>query len=245
MHDLLTQATDLAGGLQRWQMATRIQARVRTGGLLVRTRVPGNQFGDYRLTVDVQKPVVTIDPFPRDGLSGVFDHGRVRIENREGDVVAARDHPRPHFFGLRAIRRNFRWDALDSVYFAGYAMWCYLTTPYLLARGDVLVEEDADWYENGETWRRLNVTFPSSIDTHSPHQTYYFDSIGCLRRHDYVAFVVGRWAKAAHYCGEMIDVDGFSFATRRWVRPIGLGNRPLPAPTLVSLQLTEFVVETH
>lgn len=244
VNDVLAQALEVAGGLERWQKATRIRARVRTGGLLVRTRVPGNRFSDYQITVGVQEPLVEIAPFPDDGLFGVFDHGRVRVENRQGGIIALRNHPRSQFFGLRGLQRNFRWDALDSVYFAGYAMWCYLTTPYLLARSDVHVEHGANWHERGETWRRLNVTFPSDIDTHSPRQTYYFDDDGRLRRHDYVALVVGGWAKAAHYCADIIDVDGFSFPTRRWVRPIGPGNRPLPAPTLVSIQLTDLVVET-
>jgi hypothetical protein len=29
------------------------------------------------------------------------------------------------------LRRLFRWDALDFAYFSSYAMWGYLTTPFL------------------------------------------------------------------------------------------------------------------
>ena len=74
-------------------------------------------------------------------------------------------------------------------------------------------------------------------------QTFYFDSALMLRRHDYVAEVVGRWARAAHMCADHVEAGGLTFPTRRWVRPIGPGNRPLPAPTLVSLQLFEIEVE--
>lgn len=235
---------EAGGGADRWQRATAIQARVRTGGLLVRTRVPGNRFSDYRLTVDVQQPRAVIDPFPREGLRGVFDDGSVRIEDREGGIVSSRARPRPQFFGLAGLRRNIRWDAMDSVYFGGYAMWCYLTTPYLLTREGVHVEEGAPWHEGGETWSRLNVVFPPEIDTHSPRQTYYFDADGNLRRHDYVAQVVGWWARAAHYCTDPVVAGGLTFPTRRWVVPIGPGNRPLPLPTLVSIQLTDLRVET-
>lgn len=231
------------GGMSRWQAASRIRARVRTGGLLVRTRVPGNRFSDYQITVDVEQPRTVIDPFPRDGLRGMFDAGSVRTEDRAGNVIGSRTDPRPQFSGLTGLRRNFRWDPMDSVYFGGYAMWCYLTTPYLLTRPDIEVEEGPDWQENGETWRRLQVRFPPGIHTHSPRQTYYFDADGHLRRHDYVAQVVGRWAKAAHYCADPIIADGLMFDSRRWVRPIGPGNRALPLPTLVSIQLSEITVE--
>jgi hypothetical protein len=60
--------------------------------------------------------------------------------------------------------------------------------------------------------------------------TYFAGSRGLLVRHDYVADVVGRWARAAHLC--------------RWVRPIGPGNRPLPFPTMVWIRLADVRVET-
>lgn len=244
MNSLLNRVLDAHGGVQRWANATAIRARVSTGGLLTRTRVPGNRFSDYRITVDVQEPRTIIDPFPHDGLRGVFDHGSVRIEDHRGDIISSRSHPRPLFFGLPGLRRNIRWDAMDSIYFGGYAMWCYLTTPYLLTRRGVRVEEGDPWQEDGQLWSRLNVEFSPGIDTHSPHQTYYFDTHGRLRRHDYTAQVVGHWAKAAHYCADPVAAGGLTFATRRWVRPIGPGNRPLPFPTLVSLQLSDLIVET-
>ena len=47
----------------------------------------------------------------------------------------------------------------------------------------------------------------------------------------------------AHMCADHVEVGGLVFPTRRWVRPVGPGNRPLPGPTLVSLQLSEIEVE--
>ena len=153
------------GGLERWRAARTIRGRVRSGGLLIRTRVPGNRFADYRLTVDVDQPRAVMDPFPEDGQRGVFERGRVRIETDAGDLVASRDDPRPAFFGRAGLRRNLRWDALDSAYFAGYAMWNYLTTPLLLTRDGVEVSEGEAWEEVGESWRRLEATFPEGLDT--------------------------------------------------------------------------------
>lgn len=76
----------------------RFMGRVRTGGLLLRTRVPGNRFADYRITVHVQQARTVLDPFPRDGYRGVFESGQVRIESHDGAVISSRAHPRAAFF---------------------------------------------------------------------------------------------------------------------------------------------------
>jgi hypothetical protein len=239
---LLDEVLDAHGGRERWRATPRISAHVRSGGLLPRTRMPGNRLADYRVTVDVAEPRTRLDPFPGPGRVGVFDRGAARVETAEGEVLASRAEPRAAFSGLGGVRRNLRWDALDSVYFAGYAMWNYLTTPYLLAAEGVEAREGERWVEpnseRGEPWRRLEVTFPEGIPTHSRRQTFYFCPLLLLRRHDYVAEVVGRWAKAAHYCGDHLDVGGLVFPTRRWVVPrrrnstsTGTPNGSCAAPT--------------
>src|SRR5687768_10410931 len=141
MSALLDEVLEAHGGLERWRAGRTISARVRSGGLLLRTRVPGNRFVDYRAIVDLDQPRAVMDPFPEDGQRGVFERGTARIETDAGDVVASRDDPRPAFFGRTGLRRNLRWDALDSAYFAGYALWNYLTTPLLLTRDGVQVSE--------------------------------------------------------------------------------------------------------
>jgi len=243
MSALLDEVLEAHGGLERWRAARTIRARVRSGGFLIRTRVPGTRFADYRLTVEVDQPRAVIDPFPKDGQRGIFEPGRVRVETDTGDLVAWRDDPRAAFFGRAGLRRNLRWDALDSTYFAGYAVWNYLTMPLLLTREGVEVSEGDAWDEQGESWRRLEASFPEGFDTHSRRQSFYFDAQGRLRRHDYVAEVVGRWAKAAHYCAEHAQAGGLVFPTRRWVRPIRPGNRSLPFPTVVWLELSELHVD--
>ena len=71
-------------------------------------------------------------------------HGESRIEALDGAPIESRADPRPVFFGRSGLRRNLRWDALDSVYFAGYAMWNYLATPYLLTLDGVETREGED-----------------------------------------------------------------------------------------------------
>jgi len=242
---LLDEVLNAHGGLERWRKAGTVHARVQTGGLLIRTRVPGNRFADYRITVHVREPRTVFDPYPRDGLRGVFERGSARIESHDGEVIRSRASARAAFFGRSGLRRNIRWDPLDAVYFAGYAMWNYLTFPHLLTLEGVEVTEGETWPEGGETWRCLNASFPPDIDTHSPRQIFYVDAGGRLRRHDYVPEVIGRWARAAHLCADHVQAGGLLFSTRRRVHPIGPGNRSLPFPTLVSLQLTDLRVKTE
>jgi hypothetical protein len=239
---LLDEVLEAHGGAERWRSANEIRAHVRTGGFLVRTRFPGNRMAEYDLRLNVVEPRSEFTPFPEEGKRTVFERGSVRLEDADGGVVAARDDPRSAFGGPGGLRRNFRWDPLDATYFAGYAMWNYLTTPHLLTREGVRVREGEPWTEGGEAWRRLEVDFPVDLDTHSAHQTFYVDGTGLIRRHDYTAEPVGRWAKAAHYSTEHREFDGLVFPTRRRVVPRGLGNRALPGPTLVRIELDRVAV---
>ncbi len=59
-----------------------------------------------------------------------------------------------------------------------------VTSPFILAQPGVMAEEIAPWSEQGETWRRLRVTFPETIATHSREQIFYIDTDGLIRRHD-------------------------------------------------------------
>jgi hypothetical protein len=62
---------------------------------------------------------------------------------------------------------NTPWDALHRAYFNGYALWTYLTTPFLIAMDGVRIEETESWHEGVETWRVLRATFPGSFETHN------------------------------------------------------------------------------
>ena len=242
--ELLDQVLEAHGGLERWRAAKTIRAAVRAGGMLLRTRMPGNRFADYRLQMELAEPRIAMEPFPVQGQRAVFDHGRVRIETEGGDVVASRDDPRPLFFGRSGVRRNLRWDACDATYFAGYAMWNYLTTPLLFTREGMKVSEGGAWREAGEEWRCLWVEFPDGLDTHSRRQAFYVDDSGLLRRQDYTAEVVSRAARTAHYMEQHREFGGLVFPTKRRVVPRGPGGRSLRLPVMVWLEIDEIEVSS-
>jgi hypothetical protein len=184
------------------------------------------------MRVSTREPRVWFDDYPRPGLTGEL-HGTaaVRIRDAAGAVVAQRSEPRASF---RSLRRQLAWDDLDFLYFAGYAIWNYLTAPFLFLRPGCALEALEPVRTTAGVWRRLRVRFPPDLPTHCPQQVFYFDANGRLVRLDYTAEVVGRWARAAHACEEHRWFDGLLFPTRRRVTPRAFG-RVLPAPTLVGI----------
>jgi hypothetical protein len=242
MNELLNEVLAAHGGAERWGSVWEITARGRVAGLLPK-RFAGNKLANFTFQAQVAEQHVVIHDFPQAGTRAVFDRGDVRIEAHDGKRIGTRTDPRSAFSGLSGIRRNVHWDPLDVAYFAGYASWNYLTSPLLLAREGVTVTEGEPWHESGRHWRRLHATFSPEIDTHCPQQTFYVDLDGLIRRHDFVAEPVGKWAKAALYCDRHRQLGGLVFPTRRRVVPRGPGGRVLPRPTLLALDFDQIEVE--
>ncbi len=234
---------DAAGGRRRWRRVRGISAHVKSSGLLMRMKGKAHRFRDYGFSVTAERQSAVIQPYPEEGTSGVFDAGSVRMERADGTVVAERRDARDAFFGLSGLRRKLWWDDLDALYFAAYALWNYLTIPFLLERPGFEVSEGEPLSVGDESWRRLDVAFPAGVHTHCRAQSLYFDSGGRLRRHDYHPDVVSSLANAAHLCDGHREFDGLVFPTKRRVVPKGPNGRPLRGPTIVSLELDSIEVD--
>lgn len=240
---LLDDAIAGHGGRRHWNKVSELSAQVRSGGLLLRMKRKTRKFSDFRVTIDAARQQALLDPYPEPGQRGIFDHGNVRIETDAGELVEGRENAREWFFGAHGIARKVRWDDLDALYFVGYAIWNYLTTPFMFEMEGFRVEEGEPLEEDDETWRRLDVSFPASIHTHCPEQTFYFDDAGLLRRHDYHPEVVSNLAGGVHLSNRYHDFDGLRFATSRRVLPKGPLGHPLPGPTLVWIELNDIQLE--
>lgn len=239
---LLDEVIEAHGGRRRWSEAKEVRAHVRSGGLLLRTKGKGGCFRDYGLSVSTRGPHAVFEPYPREGSIGVFAGNEVRIVDAGGAAVSERRNPREEFFGRAGLRRKLRWDDLDALYFAGYAMWNYLTIPFLFESDGFEVSEGEPLDRGGELWRRLDVRFPDGFPTHCRDQCFYFDPQGLLRRHDYTPEVVASFANAAHLVSGHREVDGLVFGTHRHVVPKAPGNRPLPGPNVVWIDLDPVAV---
>jgi len=184
--------------------------------------------------VETAEPRVTLRSFPRPGQRGVLDGKLVRIETDAGEIVESRDRPADLY---RKPRRLIRWDHLDFLYFAAYAIWGYTTFPFHLTREGVEVSEIEPWREGAETWRRLRVRYPEDLPVHSREQDFHIDDGGLLRRNDYTAEAFGQWARAAHYCYDHRAFEGLVFPTRRRVHPRRGDGRPRRGVNIIAIDV--------
>jgi hypothetical protein len=220
---------------------TRSAFAVSAGGLAFASKLQGSAVCDVEARVSTRAQQATFTPFPRPGRRGILEQdGSVRIETDLGELLQRREHARSAFTG---VRHNLWWDRLDILYFGTYAMWTYLAAPFVFAREDFDVRELEPWEEQGERWRRIGVSFPASVHTHSRKQVFYIDESGLIRRHDYTAEPIGGWARAAHYCFDHRRFDGFTVPTRRLVYPRRADNRPRSRPRLVWIEVSDSVIE--
>ncbi|WP_432841038.1 hypothetical protein [Dactylosporangium sp. CA-092794] len=241
MSDLLDLALVAHGGLEHWRQTTTIRVNAEVGGLAFQKRKQEAIFAHTDLTLDVQRQHGVFADFTGPGRKGVYTPDRVAIEDSDGTVLRERQSPRDAFAGLN---QSSAWDQLHALYFGGYALWNYLTAPYLLTLPGVQAEEVHPWQEAGERWRRLQVTFPPSIATHCPEQTFYYDESGLLCRHDYRVDIQGNApGLAAHYVGAHRTVSGLVFPTHRYVVPVAQDGTSLPGPTLISIDLTDIAID--
>ncbi|MGI8633342.1 MAG: hypothetical protein ACR2NA_12475 [Solirubrobacterales bacterium] len=234
---LLEEAVEAHGGRASWEAASRIGCRVRTGGLLPRARMVAGMVAEYRLEIDIHEPRATLHGFPEKGKRGEFTPGEVSVRTRGGSRERERSNPRDAFGGLGAMRRSVRWDALDILYFGGYAMWNYLTLPFLLLRPEIEVRPHGRIDDGGTVLRGLHARFPEGFPTHNREQVVWFDAAGRVRRHDYTASVVAPLARAAHYTDEYVTAGGLTLPSARRALPRAGRESVVRAPVLVSLQL--------
>jgi hypothetical protein len=203
------------GGRDRWQQVSKVRARLNMRGPV------WDQLGqptlldgiDVEVDTRVQRTVFT--DFTGHGLRGVYTPERVSIEDSEGKVVRECERPRESF---PHRDERARWDELHTLYFGGYGIWNYLTNPHLLTKPGMTTEELEPVQVDGECLRRLRVTFPDDIVTHSSPQVWYYDESGLLRRLEYAPYVMGG-RPATHVTEAHRNVSGLVFPTHRYVLP--------------------------
>src|SRR5690348_5541186 len=129
MADLLDAVLQAHGGLDRWNQLTRVVATIVTGGELWAIKGQPQDPLPRRMSATLRHEWASVRPFGADDQKTDFTPGRVAIEKLDGAVISERTHPRASFDGHEF---SSPWDPLQRAYFNGYAMWTYLTTPFLL-----------------------------------------------------------------------------------------------------------------
>jgi hypothetical protein len=224
------------GGIEYWNRLEAIEGIISASGFLF-TAKRRPVLDHVRVRAWTSEPRFAFYDIPAAGqVAELVGTKEVRISDATGAVLTRRENPRNPF---RSLRHLFSWDDLDFIYFAGYATWNYLTTPFLLAYPGVTVADLGPATGALAPFTRLRATFPDAIPTHCRQQVFYFDGLHLLRRLDYTAEVVGGWAHAAHLCDAYRTFGGIKAPTKRRVLPLLFGNNPLPGPTLVAIDIHE------
>jgi hypothetical protein len=240
MADLVDFTIDAHGGLDGFNQFAYLTARLQQGGVLWGLKGKPTVLEHAQVRVDLKREWVSHWPFAPTNNRSQFTPEQVTIETPAGEVVEALDDPRASFAGYEM---DTPWSDAQVGYFAGYTMWTYLTSPFILARPGVVSEEIDPWTENGETWRRLRVTFPADIATHSTVQTFYIDDdTGLLRRHDYDVEIQGS-NPAARYLLDPVTVSGIVLPSKLRIYPRNKDNTAADEPLIVSVDLTEYAFE--
>jgi hypothetical protein len=224
---LLERAVARHGGWAAWRALQSVTLELRAlSGLVPALKGARRTFpSPSRAQVFPHEYRAVFHDYPSAGCRGVFTAGAVQLLDAGGTVIKSSPDHRRSFRGLRKWRR---WSPADALYFFGYALTHYHGLPFTLAEarpiglGQIRCE--------GRRLTGVDVELPATLHTHSRRQSFYFDDEGLLRRHDYVADIVGWMARGAHFWRDFVRVQGVEIArARHVVMRVGRATTPIVA----------------
>jgi hypothetical protein len=237
MNDLLESAVAAHGGLDRWNQITTITVEASITGALWHVKGKGDELKNVRFEANTKRQLLTMD-YVGQVKQSVFEPSRVVIQRRDGTLIDARNEPEGSFDGHQL---ETPWDDIHLAYFSGEALWTYLNMPFLYTWPGFTTEEIAPIEAEGETWRRLKVTFPEHIKSHTRQQISCFGPDGLLRRHDFTIDILGG-ATGMLYATYNRNVDGIIIpSTRRGYAWQG-DYQLVPEPLLVAIDMGEITI---
>ncbi len=237
MGELLDLAVKAHGGLARWNEVTTIKVAASVTGAIWHVKGKPDFLKNVVITAETRQERVSLD-FPGQDKRAIFQPNRVAYEKFDGTPLEFRDNPKESFAGQQ---RETSWDDIQVAYFAGEALWTYLNTPFLFTHEGFQTEEIAPLKLETETWRRLKVTFPDNVTSHTREQIFCFGHNGLLRRHDYTVDVLGG-APGLNYAFDYRNVDGIVFPTKRRVFAYEGDYQPVKEPLLVAIDLGQITL---
>ena len=237
MNDLLQLAIDAHGGLERWRDIRTIRVAASITGAIWYVKSQGDYLKNIVMTAETRKERLVTE-FPGQDKRFIFEPERVVMERVDGTPIVVREKPEKSFEGQL---RETPWDDIHVAYFQGEALWTYLNTPFLYTLEGFATEEIASIQVDGEIWRRLKVTFPDHIKSHTREQISCFGPDGLLRRHDYTVDILGG-ATGLNYASDYREVDGIIIPTKRRIYAYQGDYQLVPEPLLVKIDMGEIAV---
>jgi len=234
MNDLLKLAVEAHGGMERWNKVKAVKVAASITGAIWHVKSKPDYLKNVVFETETLRERVTME-FPGQNKRSVFEPNRVEMQREDGTVIASRDDPERAFDG-RA--RDTPWDDIHVAYFSGEAFYTYFNTPFLYTYVGFSSEEVQPIEMDGETWRRLKVTFPDWIKSHTKEQISCFGPDGLLRRHDYTVDILGG-ATGLNFASDYRNVDGILFPTKRRVYAYEGDYQIVKEPLLVDIDISE------
>ena len=234
-NDLLDLAIKAHGGMETWNKWQRLSTRLSIEGATWKLKQQDGIINEANYQISLHYQWASFLQFKIPEHKSIFEQGRVAIETQQRKVVEELKNPRSSFAGHTI---ETPWNELQLIYFASYAMWTYFTAPFNFTLPGFTVKELDPWTERQETWRRLEVTFPPFIETHSTKQVFYYSAEGMLKRHDYWPDVLGG-VPAVQYASDYKTFDGIRMPTRRTIYSLNKDNTYQPEPVLVSIDMLD------
>lgn len=202
------------GGLRRWEQVESIALSARGIFPLMMIKGVAPLWRRFDAEIEVHHPRVRFRDYPKPGMEGVFDRWNVSVKDPDGHGRQRGYAPAP---GDTRPRFRYVWDDLDLLFFAGYALWNYLVSPFIFTRPGFECRELTPVRWRGDWLHRMDVIYPDDVPKHCKTQRYFLDEQGLIRRFDYRADVIGRWALGAHLCSRYESFDGLYYPCRREV----------------------------
>jgi len=235
MNDLLANAVEAHGGLERWNEINGIKVSASITGVIWHLKSRPDVLKDINFTLKTKYEKLMMS-FPGQNKFTVFEPKLITV--KAGESPEPQDFPDPET-AFAGQTLHTPWEDVHVAYFSGEALWTYLTTPFLYTYPGFETIELDPWEENGEIWRRLKITFPDDIASHTKEQVSYFGPDGLLRRHDYTVDILGG-ATGANYAINYRNVDGIIIpTTRRIFAYDGPEHTVLRDPVLVAIDMNE------
>jgi hypothetical protein len=237
MNELLNLAVNAHGGLERWNEVKTITVSASITGAIWFVKSKGDYLKNVVLRAETKRERLTID-LPGQDKRHIFEPARIVTERVDGTLIESRDDPEKSFVGQQ---RETPWDDIHVAYFVGEALWTYLNTPFLYTYEGFVTEEIIPIQVDGEQWRRLKVTFPDTVKSHTREQISCFGPDGLLRRHDYTVDILGG-ATGLNYAYDYRNVDGIIVPTKRRVYAYEGDYQLVNEPLLVAIDMGEITL---
>ncbi len=226
------------GGEERFRRVAELDMTWTFRGLMFKLRRREGQLHDLTARLHTGAPRVEIGDYPAPGARATFTPARVTIERVAGPSSSL-DEPRRAFDSLRTLAW---WTELEMLYFAGYVLWNYAQLPFLLLQPGITLRDAGTTRVGGETWDKVEVTFPAGFPTHSTRQVLYIGPDGLLRRHDYAVGIMRNVARGARFVDAYQTVDGLTFPSQTTIKLGIRGETYAPWLTLGVVEMRDLVL---